>query len=265
MSGRTKTRRVAGISTVALALAVGASVAPAQTSQPAGGAVPTTPTTQPGSSVVVDLTSPKAAVKTLASAQVAGDAGAMKQALLATGPDEERMMSAMVDLAVAIADFDRAMIAKFGPAETMKVMGDPGEILTDNLDGIDHATEQVTGDQATLSSNPTAQGKMALKRVDGKWRVYVGDLAKAGSPDDVRRTLESANKGATAYRELMADVTAGKLATADAARSALVAKMSAMSGGQPPQQSPGTPPVPAGTGGATPGAASSPPTTMPGK
>ena len=224
---------------------------------------PMAATTEPGKAVTVDLSSPKAAVKTLASAQVAGDEKAMRAALIATGETEEKMSSAMVELAVALADFDKAMVARYGPAETVKIMGDPGENLKEILDVIDRATEKVDGEQATLMSNPSAQGTMALKRVNGQWRVVVADLAKAGSPDDVRRTLESETKGAATFRDLTADVTSGKLPTADAAGQAMKMRMTAMNAGQQPPAAGGPPAAVPGTPG-TPGAVP-PPTTAPAK
>ncbi len=237
-------RRSAGASVVAASLVGAAAVA--QTTMPTGAppatqpgrvavlAPPTTPTSQPSGTVTVDLSSPKAAVKTLAAAQVAGDQSAMKAVLLSDGANEQRMCTAMTEMAASIADFDRGLIGKFGPAETMKVMGDPAEILKENLDGIDHATEKVDGETATLSSNPSPQGTMTLKRVGGQWRVMVGDLAKAGSAEDVQKTLESAEKGTAAYRDLLAEVNAGKFATAEDARTALTAKMMALTGAAAP-------------------------------
>ena len=100
---------------------------------------------------------------------------------------------------------------------------------------------------------------MTLKRVNGQWRVLVGDLAKAGSAEDVQKTLESAEKGTTAYRDLLAEVNAGKFATAEDARTALTAKMTALTGtaAPPPGVATPTPGAPAVTG--------MPPATMPAK
>ena len=217
------------------------------------------PTTGP---VAVDGGSPKAAVKSFVSAQIKGDGPAIRAVLLTTNPTEERMAGAIADLAVAIADLDRAMVAKFGAAQTEPLMGDPADALRANMDKLDKATEKVTGDTATVTSlaeppppgadqpagnaptpaTPSPQESMMLKKVNGQWRVSVTDLSKGNSAADVEKTLGSVDTAVAGYRSVLADLNAGKLASVDAVAAELNAKMTA--GGVAP---PGTPAAPGGT------------------
>ena len=198
-------------------------------------------TTQPAAPTA-DLGSPKAAVRAFVTAQINGDGKGIRDTLLATTPTEERMAGAIADLAVAIADLNRAMTAKFGASPTQQLMGDPADALRANLDKLDKATEQVNGDTATVVSPPdpaagptsapagaSPQDSMMLRKVGGQWKVSVSDLAKGSNDENVQRTLGSVDTAVAAYRSVLADVNAGKLTSVDAVAAELNAKMGANS------------------------------------
>jgi hypothetical protein len=206
--------------------------------------------TQPAAASPGDLGSPKAAVKAFVTAQIDGDGKAIRDTLLATNPTEERMAGAIADLAVAIADLNRAMTAKFGASPTQQLMGDPADALRANMDKLDKATEQVNGDTATVVSPPdpaavptsapagaSPQDSMMLRKVDGQWKVSVSDLAKGSNDENVQRTLASVDTAVAGYRSVLADVNAGKLTSVDAVAAELNAKMSA-NGATPPPAAP---------------------------
>ncbi len=265
--------------TAALAAALLAAPAWAQTSQPAA---------PPGA---VDTASPKAAVKSFVTAQIKGDGPAIRDVLLATTPTEQRMAGAIADLAVSIADLDHALVTKFGQPAVEPLMGDPQDALRANLDKLDRATERVTGDTATVTSSPDTAGaappatggpnnattptgavsppgsptapvstgdagaspqdSMTLHKVGGQWKVSVTDLAKGSSPENVQKTLASVDTAVAGYQSVLADLNAGKLTTVDAVGAELNAKMTA--GGV-------APPAAAGAAGAPPAVPPVPPT-----
>ncbi len=201
--------------------------------------------------------SPKAAVKAFVSAQIKGDGPAIRAVLLTTSPTEERMAGAIADLAVAIADLDKAMIAKFGAAQTEPLMGDPADALKANMDKLEKATERVTGDTATVTSAPDAppggaapggpspQDAMTLKRVDAQWKVSVADLSKGSATADVEKTLGSVDTAVAGYRSVLSDLTGGKLTTVDAVAAALNAKLAPAGAGAPAGAAPMQPITPA--------------------
>ena len=234
------------------------------------------PTTQPNGQPAalstptdVDTNSPKAAVKTYVSAEIKGDGKAIRDVLLAKTPTEQRMAGGIADLAVAIADLDRAMITKFGAAQTEPVMGDKDAVLSDVMAKLDKATQTVHGDTATVTSQPdptppgaagatgatagatgddsgpSPQDTMTLMKVDGQWKVSVADMAKGSSDENVQKTLASVDAAVAGYRSVLSDLNAGKLASPDDVGKALKAKlMTPMGGGTP-----GTAPQTAPTGG----------------
>ena len=219
-------------------------------------------TTQPSMPAAVpaaNLGSPKAAVKAFVTAQINGDGKAIRDTLLTTNPTEERMAGAIADLAVAIADLNRAMTAKFGAGPTQQLMGDPADALRANMEKLDKATEQVNGDTATVISAPEAppgaapasmpagggspQESMMLKKVGGQWKVSVSDLAKGSNDENVQKTLGSVDTAVAGYRSVLADVDAGKLTSVDAVAAELNAKMTGGGATPPAGAAPMTPPA----------------------
>jgi hypothetical protein len=119
-------------------------------------------------------------------------------------------------------------------------MGDPADAMRANLEKLDKATAKVTGDTATVTSSadpaPGAAGpgpggegspqdSMSLRRVDGRWKVSVSDLAKGRSSTDVETTLTSIDTAVAAYRSVLDDLNGGKLTSVDAVASALDTKL----------------------------------------
>ena len=240
-----------------------ATTRPAATSQPAAVNTP----------AVVDTNSPKAAVKTFVAAEIKGDGKAIRDVLMANTPTEQRMAGAIADLAVAIADLDRAMIAKFGAAQTEPLMGDKEAALAEVTAKVDRSTESVNGETATVTSpaDPTPdngpdktaggypppgaaspQDTMLLKKVAGQWKVSVSDMAKGSSEENVQRTLASVDTAVAGYRSVLADLNAGKLPTVDSVAAALNAKMIPAGGGGGPGGAAGAG-MPAGGGPGMPG------------
>ncbi len=231
-------------------------------------------TTQPVATAgTADLGSPKAAVKTFVTAQINGDGKTIRESLLTTTPTEERMAGAIADLSVAIAELDRAMVAKFGPAPTQQLMGDPADALQANLSKLDRAKETITGDAATVVSppelpppgaptpppttaptpdNPTGspQESMLLKKIGNQWKLSVSDLAKGSNDENIRKTLASVDTAVAGYRSVLSDLNTGKLISVDAVAAELNAKM-APNGATPPAA--GTTPATGAPGTVAPG------------
>ena len=224
----------------------------------------TTQPVAPAPVVAVDTNSPKAAVKSFVEAEIKGDGKAIRDVLLTSSPTEERMATGIADLAVAIAELNRTMVAKFGPEKTEPIMGDKDAVLADVMAKLDKATEKVTGDAATVTSAPDAtmpmatgtaggtaggatppgappaaggggpspQDTMALKKVGGQWKLSVADMAKGSSDADVQKTLSSVDAAVAGYKSVLADLTGGKLTTAEAVDAELRAKLSSQPGGE---------------------------------
>jgi hypothetical protein len=191
-----------------LVTAVIAITAGAQTSQPS-----------------TDAGSPKAAIMEYSKALNAGDGNAMHALLLTTNPTDERMANAMVDYAVALSDLSKKMVAKYGAESAHAAIGDPDVMARTAEETIGRSTESVNGDTAVVSVNKSAQGQMTLKKVDGKWKICVAEMARDQDPANVQKTLDAVDKGNSIIKQMSAEVEAGKYPTAEAAKSALNEKI----------------------------------------
>ncbi len=200
-------------------------------------------TTQPTQAAAAD--SPKSTIKSLVTAMSTGDAAAMRDLLYANTASDQKLVAAMTDTAVAVAELNRGMAAKFGAEQAKAVMGDPADVVKQTVDSLDKAQEQVDGDSAKVVTGNTAQGTMSLKKIDGKWKVDVAAYVAGKSPEQVDQTLGSVNHGIGVFKELLADVNAGKFKTAEEAKAAMSEKLSPPSTSSPttPQltPTPGTP------------------------
>jgi hypothetical protein len=190
----------------------------AQTSQPAV--------------VAASTDTPKGTIKLLVQAMSNGDSASMRDLLYATTPTEERLVTAMADTAVAIAELNRGMADKFGDQQAKAVLGDPADAVRSTTANLEKAREQIDGDSARIIMPQSVQGTMSLKKVDGKWKVDVAMYMKGATPQQVDQTMVTVNHGITVYRESLADVNAGKFKTAKEAGDALRTKLSP--GGAPP-------------------------------
>jgi hypothetical protein len=207
----TRSRLLLARITTCLAAAVIAITATAQTSQPSA---------DPGS--------PKAAIMDYSKALNAGDGTAMHALLLTTNPTEERMANAMVDYAVALTDLSKKMVAKYGAESAHAAIGDPDVMAKTAEETIGRSTEAVKGDTATVSVNKSAQGQMTLKKVDGKWKICVAEMARDQDPANVAKTLDAIDKGNAIIKQMATEVDAGKYPTAEAAKTALNEKIGRM-------------------------------------
>ena len=174
-----------------------------------------------------DLSTPKGAAKSFAKALENGDAESAKAA--STGGDPKAIES-MAKTFGAMKKLQDAAVAKFGE-EGKSVAGGPGGGKGGNMaemsKKVDEATEQITGDTATLTTKDGGE-PLKLKKVSGDWKVDVtqmgGDMAKEGQP-----MMDAMAKAAG---ETADEINAGKYKTAKEAQTALGGKMmAAMLGG----------------------------------
>jgi hypothetical protein len=171
---------------------------------------------------------PKAALKSFAVALDAGDAATLHYLLDATNPTEQKIAGSTVDMAVALADLNHALVSKFGPEQAKTVVGDSAGQLQQSLAAITAASEKVTGDTAVVSISPTTQGTMTLRKVEGAWKISLAEQAKGLTPQQVDQVVAMVSTELKQLKEMTAEVKAGKFATAADAAGALHEKMGSM-------------------------------------
>jgi hypothetical protein len=223
----------------AIALTLVATISPWQALAADSSSSSSSPSTLPA-----EPTTPRGALKALAVAMNAGDANAIHRLLLTRSDTEQRMVDLMSDMAVAIAELNRAMVARFGRTQAAAVLGgDPDQTLARSLGDLDHAAERIQGNTAVVvgtpggggAGGPAGQDSFTLKKGDdGVWRVAVSTMSNQTTPQQVEEKAAVLGVQMRAMREVTTAIAAGKYATAEEAAAALHSKM----GGPPPATEP---------------------------
>jgi hypothetical protein len=167
-----------------------------------------------------DLSSPKAAAKSLFNAISTGDRDGIRAALYAAGSAQAELADAMADFIAANKRLGDAARAKFGKA------GDPigrGMLDPADLARLDAATVKENGDAATIEV-PSQPRPMSFRKQDGQWKLVVTDFGGA-QPQNIQRQTKLVSMMAQAVEDSAQDITAGKFATPDAAVAAIQSRL----------------------------------------
>ena len=168
-----------------------------------------------------DLSSPKAAAKSLFNAISAGDRDGIRAALYASNGAQAELADAMADFITANKRLGDAARAQYGKA------GDPiGRGMLDPMDlsRIDSATVKQSAEDAATLEVPSQPRPMSFRRQDGQWKLVVTDFGGA-QPQNIARQTKLVSMLAGAVNECAADVAAGKFATPDAATAAIQSRL----------------------------------------
>jgi hypothetical protein len=177
--------------------------------------------------VSADSTTPKGALKALALAINDGDGPRIRGLLTATTPNEQKMVDAMSDTAVALAGLGRAMVDRFGQEQTNSAMGDTAGQLKQSLANIDSGKEKIVDDSAVVTIAPGPRGTMLLKKVDGAWKLSLAERTQSLAPQQIDAYMNTLASQLKALGDVTADVRAGKYDTAGQAVKSLGSKMNA--------------------------------------
>jgi hypothetical protein len=153
----------------------------------------------------VDYSTPKAAAKALLLAMDAGDLNAAKEATIIP-PGDEPALAALVDYGKGFRQLSEAVATKFGKDSAAQFPR-----MTERAAALDQATQTITGDSAKITGTDGGND-MALKKLDGKWKVDIfADPKFPGSAEAVHQ-LESA---ANALSKVAAATTNGAYKSVD--------------------------------------------------
>lgn len=159
-----------------------------------------------------DLSSPKAAAKTFATAMTTGDAETAKKASTGVEPKVIESMAAAMGNMKKLHD---AAVAKFGDeGKAFAGMGPAGD--DDMVKKVEEATEEITGETATVK--PKDGHAMKLKKVDGSWKV---DLAEEMAGPAAAMGTAMFDKLAAAAKTTTDEIAAGKYKNAAEAKMAM--------------------------------------------
>lgn len=157
--------------------------------------------------------SPKATLKQLAAALRDGDADRIRQVMHATTTAESRMVSAMADMARAMAAMQKSAVKAFGKEAAKEVVGDTDATDAESNARIDAADVKVQGDTATVSMEDGDEAPVVLKRVDGRWKLPMSELSRGADAAALDERLTALAEQSRLVRTLAAEIESGKYAT----------------------------------------------------
>jgi hypothetical protein len=170
-----------------------------------------------------DLSTPKGAAKTFATAMENGDVEAAKRAT--TGGDPA-IIESMVKLTGNMKKLRDAAISKFGDEGKTAFGAGHGESM-DLSKSVDDADVKEDGDTATLTPKGEAR-PLKMKKVSGDWKVDASELT--GAMGNMGSAMfDNMSKAAA---ETADDIKAGKYKTAQEAQQAFGSKMAGSSLGK---------------------------------
>lgn len=181
-------------------------------------------TSTSGSTNSVDLSSPKAALKSYGEAMKRGDPTAARQAV--TGADP-KSIEALAELGGSRNRLSEAAVAKFGDAGKT-IAGGGEESYGQAFDKmLDDAEVKVEGETATViqktapaETEPASRPKplpLKLRKVDGNWKVDYAAMPNTRNLDLLMPIMRGIIK---ANDEVAVEIKEGKYATLSDARSA---------------------------------------------
>ena len=167
-----------------------------------------------------DSSTPKGALKRLATALRDGDAEAIRQVMYAADPAEVRMVAAMAEMARAMALLQRAAVKAFGEEGAKEVIGDTQTTDAQGRARIDSADVRVQGETATVILSEGEDAPVTLRRVDGRWKVPMSELSKDADRSVLDERLAELAEQAKVVQQIAKDIEGGQFNTPAQAYSA---------------------------------------------
>jgi hypothetical protein len=184
-----------------------------------------------------DLTTPKGALKVLASALRDGDARRIREVMYATTPAETRMVAAMADMAAAMARLQKAAVKAFGEEGAKEIVGDTQATDAQGRARIDAADVRLAGDTATVIVPEGEDAPVVLKRVGGQWKVPMSELSKNADPAALEERLTELGEQRKLVAQLTDEIGQGQFKTPAQAKDAWQSRaMQAVTRRPPPRK-----------------------------
>ena len=154
--------------------------------------------------------SPKGVLKRLATALRDGDAERIRAVMYAGNESETKMVSAMADMANAMAALQKAAVKQFGREAAKEVVGDTESTDAQSQSRIDAADVKIQGDTATVTMDDGEDAPVVLKRVGGQWKLPMSELSKGANPAALDERLAGLADQARLVRDLAEEIADGK-------------------------------------------------------
>ena len=169
--------------------------------------------------MVLDLTSPKAAARSLVQAVEAQDGRAIVKVFYAADDEERELAQTFADLIVSARKLSDAARAEYGGAGSGLAAG---FLSGAELANLDRAEIKQAGDVATLSFLGQSR-PMRFHRTADHWQLIVRDFAN--SEDDLPRQVRLLKQVSGVFDEVSTNIAAEKYANPQDAESAIQTKL----------------------------------------
>lgn len=159
-----------------------------------------------------ETSTPKGALKLLATALRDGDSDRIRAVMHATNAAETRMVAAMADMARAMAELQKASVKAYGAEGAKEIVGDTQATDAAGRARIDAAEVRVQGDAATVVIAEGEDAPVVLKRVGGQWKVPMAELSKNADPSVLDERLAELSEQRKLVVQLTREIGEGQFA-----------------------------------------------------
>jgi hypothetical protein len=174
------------------------------------------PTTAP----TVDLSTPRATLRSLNQAMREGDVDVIKRLFFASTPMETQMVEADAQMAGALAELRVAAIKAFGSENAKILTGESAAGTAESLARIEAADIAVDGDTATVHYSNDKESPFVLKKVGNEWKIVVSQLGKPLNPAALEQRISDLAVQRRVVQEIAAEIRSGHFASSERAREA---------------------------------------------
>ena len=181
------------------------------------------PTSKPA-----DLSSPRAALTSLAEALKAGDVDKAGKAVLVSEENDKKFVEQSLKFEAALEKLAAAVDQKFGEGsshvlrEQLKQNAAPTNAVPALEKAAADAPDSSSEDSITINSN--AMGEFKMARVDGDWKLDASDMLKDMQPNQKQQGARQLPGATKKLEQLNEQLTSGKITSIDDIAAALKAK-----------------------------------------
>lgn len=168
----------------------------------------------------LDATTPKGALRLLNSSLRDGDVRTIEAVLLATTPQERRMVEARAHYAAALAALHKSAAAAFGDEGAKTVISDLEGESSQGLAAIDKADVSIDADEAMVRYPGAQDRPIRLVRVNGLWKVSLPPIDPGTTTKQLDLRITELDELTSQADALAAEIAGGKFADAEKAAEA---------------------------------------------
>ncbi len=184
----------------------------------------TAPTSAPASQevVVADSSTPKGTLKLLSQATESGDTAQVRDLMVADTPQEQKLAEVLMERTAIYAKFRQAAAKAFGDAAADQLTGHSPAEAAAAEQRIVQADVKMEGDKASLEMEGQP---VNLVRVDGKWKLSMGNLTSGMEAGDVDQRMQQIKMLSEVVVQTTDELNQGKYKTADEVNDAIRSKL----------------------------------------